>query len=492
MDDVTQMTAAAIAARIREQRLRAVDAVDAYLDRIATVDGDVAAYVTVLSDRARQTARDRDGEARVGRLRGPLHGVPIAIKDAIAIEGVPMTAGSSFLGREPSQRSATVVQRLEGAGAIVLGTTTLHEFALGTTSVNPHGRSPRNPWDLTRITGGSSGGSAAAVAAGLAACAVGTDTGGSIRLPGALCGIVGLKPTFGRVSRKDVLPLADSFDTVGPMVRTVEDAALLLEVMAGHDAGDPRSSPAPVERYLVAALGSIPSGLRVGRLSGAYFEADLDPAVAAALDEATRACERAGLVVRPVTVRAIEAAQRAQGTVLIVEAAAYHRVTYPGREAEYGPDVRSLLAQGAATPPAAVADARAVLAQLQTEMQTLQRDCPILLGPAVPIGAPRFADVDPTGPRWPEVRRVLTRFSRLFNATGLPTIVLPAGLTAEGLPVAVQLAAPPFAEGALLAVAHRLEGALGWSLPPLPFGRSQESTARGPKSPGSIRHHQEP
>jgi len=478
MSDAAQMTAAAIAARIREQRLRAVDAVDAYLERIATVDGDVAAYVTVLPDRARRTAGDRDAEVRAGRLRWPLHGVPIAIKDLIAVEGVPMTAGSSFLGREPSPQSATVVQRLEDAGAVVLGTTTLHEFALGTTSVNPHGRSPRNPWDLERITGGSSGGSAAAVAAGLAACAVGTDTGGSIRLPGALCGIVGLKPTFGRVSRRGVLPLADSFDTVGPMVRTVEDAALMLDVMAGHDAGDPRSSPAPVDRY-TAALGSIPSGLRVGRLSGTYFEADLDPAVAAALDEATRACERAGLPVQPVTLRLIEAAQQAQVTVLIAEAAVYHRATYPGREAEYGPDVGTLLAQGAATPPAAVAEARAVLARLQAEVQTLQQDCPILLGPAVSIGAPRFTDVEPTGPRWPEVRRVLTRFSRLFNATGLPTIVLPAGLTAEGLPVAVQLAAPPFAEGLLLAVARRVEAALAWSLPPLPRGRP---AARAPRS----------
>jgi aspartyl-tRNA(Asn)/glutamyl-tRNA(Gln) amidotransferase subunit A len=452
-DDVTQMTAAAIAAAVREGRLRAADAIEAYLERIAVVDEHVAAYVTVLADRARSAARERDAEAHAGRLRGPLHGVPIAIKDLIAIEGVPMTAGASFLG-QPSSQSAAVVARLQEAGAIVLGTTTLHEFALGMTSVNPHGRTPRNPWNLSCIAGGSSGGSAAAIAAGLAAAAVGTDTGGSIRIPAALCGIVGLKPTFGRVSRDGVLPLADSFDTVGPMVRTVEDAALMLEAMAGPDDADQRSGPPRI---------------RVGRLSGAYFEADLDPAVATALDDATRACERAGLSVRAVTLRTVEAAQQAQLTVLLAEAAAFHRSTYPSRDAEYGPDVRALLAQGAATPAAAVADARAVLEQAQAEVETLLGECPILLGPALPIGAPRFADVDPSGTRWPEVRRVLGRFSRLYNTTGLPAIVLPAGVTRDGLPVAVQLAAPRLAEGLLLSVARGVEAALGWSPPPLPL-----------------------
>lgn len=468
--DVTQMSAAAIAARIRDGRLRAADAVEAYLARAAAVDGQVAAYVTVLADRARSTARDRDADVHAGRLRGPLHGVPVAIKDLIAIEGVPMTAGSLFLGREPERRSAAVVRRLEEAGVVVLGTTTLHEFALGMTSVNPHGRTPRNPWDLERIAGGSSGGSAVAVAAGLAAGAIGTDTGGSIRIPGALCGIVGLKPTFGRVSRQGVLPLADSFDTVGPMVRTVEDAALFLEVLARGDPGDPRSTAAPEERY-TETLSSVPSGIRIGRLSGPYFESDLDPAVAAAMDQATRACARAGLSVRPVTLRSVEAGQHAQVTVLISEAAAFHRAAYPGREAEYGPDVRTLLAQGAALPAAAVDDARGVLAQVRAEVEALLRDCPILLGPALPIGAPRFADVDPSGSTWPEVRRVLGRFSRLFNTTGLPAIVLPAGLTRDGLPVAIQLAAPPFAEGLLLAVARQIEAVLEWALPLLPRGR---------------------
>jgi aspartyl-tRNA(Asn)/glutamyl-tRNA(Gln) amidotransferase subunit A len=475
MDEITRLTVADLAAGVRDGRVRVAEVVDAYLERIAEVDPHLCAYVRRLDDRARRMARQLDAEVRAGRLRGPLHGVPVAIKDLIAIEGVPMTAGSSFLGREPSRESATVVRRLKDAGAVVLGTTALHEFALGMTSVNPHGRTPRNPWDPERIAGGSSGGSAVAVAAGLAAAAVGTDTGGSIRIPAALCGLVGLKPTFGRVSRHGVLPLAESFDTVGPMGRSVEDAALMLEVMAGRDAADPHSSPSPADRY-TALLGSAP-GVRVGRLSGPYFEADLDPAVARGVEEAARACADAGFSVHPVTLRTIEAAHQAQLTALLAEAAAYHQTAYPGRESAYGPDVRALLAQGAATPPEAVSAARAALADLQAEVAALQRETPILLAPAVPIGAPRIADVDPAGTRWQEIRRALGRFSRLFNATGLPAIVLPAGLTAEGLPVAVQLAAPSLAEALLLAVAWRLEEALSGTIPPLPHnGRAARAS----------------
>ncbi|MGH2349720.1 MAG: amidase [bacterium] len=466
MSEITHLSAAALAARIRGGRLTSADAVEAYLARIAAVDARVGAYVRVLSERARTQARALDAEISSGRLRGPLHGVPVAIKDLFAIEGVPMAAGSSFLV-EPSRETATVVQRLEAAGAIVLGTTTLHEFALGMTSVNPHGPSPRNPWHLDRITGGSSGGSAAAVAAGLAAGAIGSDTGGSIRIPGALSGIVGLKPTFGRVSRHGVLPLARSFDTVGPMVRTVEDAALFLEATAGSDEADPHSAPAPVGRY-AQEMTQLPSGLRIGRLSGPHFDDDVDPAVSRALDEATRWLAASGASVHPVLLQNFEAGHRAQVTLLLAEAGTFHRGAFPGHEREYGLDVRRLLEQGASTPAAELDAARAAMGQLQAEVATLLTNYPVLLGPAMQAGAPRIADVDPAGERWPEIRRVLGRFSRLYNATGLPAIVIPADLDTDGLPVAVQLAAGPFQEGLLLAVARRLEQEIGWSLPELP------------------------
>ncbi len=466
MNEITRLTAAALAARIREGRLTPADVVDAYLARITAVDPVVAAYVRVLAERARARARALDTETRAG-ARGPLHGVPVAIKDLIAIAGVPMTAGSSFLGVEPEPETATVVRRLEAAGAIVLGTTVLNEFALGTTGVNPHSRTPRNPWNLDRIVGGSSSGSGAAVASRLAAAAIGTDTGGSIRIPAALCGIVGLKPTFGRISRHGVLPLAGSFDTVGPMVRTVEDAALMLEVMAGADPADPHCSLTPAGRYL-EEMRRDPRGLHVARLSGSFFEDDLDPAAVHALDAATRALQRAGLRIRAVMLRTIEAGHDAQLAILRAEAAVFHRATFPGREADYNPDVRAILEQGASISPAALDEARVALRELQAEIAAVLHDCPVLLAPAVPVGAARIADADPRGPHWPEIRRQLGRFTRLFNAVGLPTLVLPAGLTAERLPIALQLAAPPFEEGMLLSVAHRLEQAIGWSLPDLP------------------------
>lgn len=450
MSEITRLSASALAEQIRAGRLTAGQAVEAYLARIAAVDPVVTAYVTVLDDRAREAARARDAEARAGRWRGPLHGVPIAVKDLIEIAGVPMTAGSSFLGATPSPRTAEVVARLEAAGAIVLGTTALHEFALGMTSRNPHGRTPRNPWRLDRITGGSSGGSAAAVAAGLAAGAVGTDTGGSIRIPAALCGIVGFKPGFGRISREGVLPLAGSFDTVGPMARCVADAALLFAAMAG-------CAPAPTTE----------PGLRIGRLSGVPFESDLDPAVARAMDAAAGAFAQAGFAVRSVSLERAEEANQAQVTLLLAEAAAFHRAAFPGQDDRYGPDVRALLDQGAAVTPAALAAARDAQARAAADLDRVFAEVDLLLGPALPAGAPRLDDADPQGAAWPRLRAMLGRFSRIYNLAGLPAIVLPVGLTQEGLPVAVQLAAPASADLRLLGAALRLEQALGWTLPDL-------------------------
>jgi aspartyl-tRNA(Asn)/glutamyl-tRNA(Gln) amidotransferase subunit A len=305
MPEITMMPAAALAAAIARGALAARDAVEAYLARIARVDSRVEAYVSVLAVDAQDEARRLDAEARAGRLRGILHGVPVAVKDLLAVRGVPMSAGSTMLGPDPAPHDAAAVRRLRDAGAVVLGVTALNEFAMGTTGVNPHSRTARNPWNLDRITGGSSSGSAAAMAAGLAAAAIGTDTGGSIRIPAALCGIVGLKPTFGRVSRAGVFPLAGSFDTVGPMVRTVEDAALLLEVLAGPDVADAGTIQAPPGRYR-DEMARDPSGLRVGRLSGAFFESNLDPAVARGLEAVTLALERSGVRVVPVTLPSIE------------------------------------------------------------------------------------------------------------------------------------------------------------------------------------------
>jgi aspartyl-tRNA(Asn)/glutamyl-tRNA(Gln) amidotransferase subunit A len=465
------MPAAALAAAIRERRFSTAEVVEAYLERINRFDGAVRGYVTVLAERARQEAQRRDAAVAAGNTLGPMHGVPVAIKDLMTIKGVPMTAGSSFLGREPAQETATVVRRLEMAGAVVLGTTTLHEFAFGMTSVNRQGRWPRNPWRLDRVCGGSSGGSAAVVAAGMAPWAVGSDTGGSIRIPAAFCGVVGLKPTYSRVSRHAVLPLAETFDTLGPMTRTVEDAALMLEIIAGADRLDSHTSYEPVPSYR-SQMRVDPAGLAVGRIRGAYFDADLDPAVERGLDDVTRVLAGLGIRTRDVEIKDMDAVQQAQLAILGSEAAAFHQAAFPGRLSEYAADVRSNLERGAALSVSEVAAAREVMGRTTRELEGLLRDTPVLLTPMIAIGAPAITDADPDGPRWPDLRRLVGRFTRLFNLTGLPTISLPVGLTAEGLPVAVQLSAGPFAEGRLLSVARRVESAIGWSLPDLPRASS--------------------
>ena len=251
------------------------------------------------------------------------------------------------------------------------------------------------------------------------------------------------------------------------MARTVEDAALMLEVIAGPDPADPHCSGAPIGRYR-EEMARDPAGVGVARLAGPFFEVDLDPAVARALDDVTRALEHGGMIVRPVMLGTVEAGHEAQLAVLRAEAYAFHRATFPGREAEYNPDVHTILESGGSISPAALDEARATLDRFQAEVADVLSDHQVLLAPAVPMGAARIADADPRGPHWPEIRRQLGRFTRIFNATGLPTVVLPAGLTREGLPVAVQLAAAPFAEGLLLATARRVEQAIGWSLPELP------------------------
>jgi Asp-tRNA(Asn)/Glu-tRNA(Gln) amidotransferase A subunit family amidase len=264
-----------------------------------------------------------------------------------------------------------------------------------------------------------------------------------------------------------VFPLAGTFDTVGPMVRTVEDAAIVLEAIAGHDPSDPASRDVPAGRYHNEMFHDA-AGVSVARLSGAFFESDLDPAVASGLEAASAALEARGMPVRAVTLASVEAAHDAQLVVLRYEAAAIHRRRFAGREAEYNPDVRALLDQGASIPAAAADEARGVLARFQCEVADVLAGCPILLAPAVPIGAPLIADADPQGPLWAEIRRRVGRFTRIFNATGLPTIAMPVGFTAGGLPVGIQLASAPFAEGLLLNAARQVEAAIGWSIPELP------------------------
>lgn len=462
---VTSDRLASLAQAIHAGALSPVDLVEGCLERIRQKDRVLRAFIRVDERTALAEAAAREREARQGAVRGPLHGIPVAVKDLFDQAGLPTTAGAAIRREHMAEETATAVRRLQDAGAIVIGKTNLHEFAFGVTSVNPHYGAVANPWDPECIAGGSSGGSAAAVAAGFCAAAMGTDTGGSIRIPAALCGIVGLKPTFGRVSRHGVVPLAWSFDTIGPMTRTVADAALMLSVLAGPDPRDPTTG-----RYgpFTDTAIDVPLAFRVGRLVGAFFEETLDDEVADALERTCDVLTRAGGRVIPVHVDTIDAGQVAQTTILFAEAAAYHQRAYPGGLAEYGPDVRELLAAGATIPATAYVEAQQVQAAVIGQVRRLLEDVDVLLCPTVPIPAPRIAEVDPTRSEgWRRVRAPLSRFTRLFNLTGLPAVSIPVGRTRAGLPIGAQLAAAPGQEGRLLGISAALEAAVGWELAPL-------------------------
>jgi aspartyl-tRNA(Asn)/glutamyl-tRNA(Gln) amidotransferase subunit A len=455
MSDLLDLSLSELSAQLRAGNVSPVEATTACLERIGERDGVLNSFLTVLAEPALAEARAREAELAEGRWRGPLHGVPIALKDLIHTAGVRTTSGSDVLREWVPDRDATVVRRLREAGAVLLGKLNMHEHAFGATSENPHFGPVRNPHDPERIAGGSSGGSAAAVAAGLCYGSLGSDTGGSIRCPAALCGIVGLKPTYGRVSRAGVLPLAWSLDHIGPMARTVTDAALMLEVIAGFDPADASSGRRAVPPYAARCEDAV-RGLRVG-LPREHFWRPAHPEVRAAALRAARVLEAEGAVVEEVSVPAMEFAQAAQSLTLCAEAAAYHRPQLTEHYARYGADVRMRLLQGLCISGTDYLDAQRARRAVRREFLDVLRTHDLLLTPAVPIPAPRVGEVsvEVDGISAPPLF-YLVRNTFPFNLTGLPAVTVPCG-TVEGLPVGVQLAGRPWEETTLLRAARRIE-----------------------------------
>ncbi|HEX7125480.1 MAG TPA: amidase [Thermodesulfobacteriota bacterium] len=447
--------------RLAEGGISAVDLTEAMLARIEALNPRLNAFLAVEADRARAAARESDARRAAGRARGPLDGIPIAVKDIVWRAGRPMTAGAKRPVVERAPEDATVVARLEAAGAIILGATGLHEFAYGVTSVNPHHGPVRNPWAIDRNPGGSSGGSGAAVAAGLAYGALGTDTGGSIRIPASVCGIVGLKPTYGRVSRHGVFPLAWSLDHVGPMTRRVEDAALLLEAIAGADPADPTASRRPVPAY-ASRLGRSANpplaGLRVGVPRGFFFDR-AEPEVAGIVRAAIDRLAGLGAAVREVALPKHEASVPAALLVLLAEAAAVHARRLAEAPGDYGEDVRARLEQGRLVPASDYLAAQRARAVVRRELAEVLREVDCIATPTTPTTAGPLSE-GASGPA-DAARRAMTHFTRPFNLTGFPALSMPCGFTAEGLPVGLQLVGRPFEEGTLLAAAAPLEAALG-------------------------------
>jgi aspartyl-tRNA(Asn)/glutamyl-tRNA(Gln) amidotransferase subunit A len=447
---------------LRERRVSPVELTEACLARIEAVEPRLNAFVTVTADLARAQAREAEAELAAGRYRGPLHGIPVAVKDLFATKGIRTTAGSRILATWIPEEDATVVRKLREAGAVLLGKLGLHEFAYGISSVNPHFGDVHNPWDTKKIPGGSSGGSAVAVVAGEAYAALGSDTGGSIRIPAALCGCVGLKPTYGRVSLFGAVPLAWSLDHPGPLARTVRDVAIATQAIAGHDPRDPISADRAVPDLLAGIERGAP-GLRVGVPTDHVWE-ECDPAIARAVRAAIETLARAGADVREIRwPRAAEYA-KAASAILGVEARAYHEGAFPGRAAEYGPLIRARLAsQGDVD---ADTYARSMRLLLEARAGAADRDLDgvdVLAMPTVPTRAWTIEQAKEIGrpSEW-------TRITRIFDLTGQPAISLPCGMDPDGLPIGLQLGGRMWDEATVLRAARAYEMVRGpFPLPPL-------------------------
>jgi amidase len=445
------------AALIKTGGVSPVELTRAMLERIERLDGRLYSYLTVTPEQALSAARTAEAEILRGELRGPLHGMPIGVKDLCATRGVRTTCASGVLVDAVPDHDATVVRRLTAAGAVVLGKLNLTEFAL--MGYHPSLPRPRNPWDLSRDTGGSSSGSAAATAAGLCFGSIGTDTGGSIRMPSAWCGVVGLKPTYGRVSRAGVFPLGASLDHVGPMTRRVADAAVMLDVMAGYDPDDPTTLREPAPRC-ADAIGGAMRGVRIGW--DARFVADgAQAGVAAAVQEAVQALAGQGAEVVELTLPPVQDLLPAWPILCAGEAAAAHAATFPARAADYGPTFRSFLEYAGtlrAQDYAACHDARL---QWTGRLRGVFESIDLLACASTFMAAPPLQLIDPIAPFSPAIAPFM-RFTAPFNFSGSPTLSLPCGFSRDGLPYSLQLVARHGEEALLCRVGHVYEQSTDW------------------------------
>jgi aspartyl-tRNA(Asn)/glutamyl-tRNA(Gln) amidotransferase subunit A len=439
---------------LRRRKISCTELTSEALAKVRELNPKLNAFITVTADAAISRARALDEELARGQDRGPLHGIPIAHKDLILTKGVRTTSGSKLYENDIPNYSASVVERLDSAGTVTIGKLGLHELAYGVTSTNPLFGAVHNPHNPHHIPGGSSGGSGAAVASGMVFMATGTDTGGSIRIPASYCGTVGLKPTYGLVSRFGVRPLSLSLDHVGPLTRTVRDTQLVMDVIAGHDERDSSSSSRQdwsFERPL--------SGLTVGVPENFYFDR-IDPEVESAVRTAAGACAIIGANVVAVRVPDIQALNMIARLILLVEASAVFENRLAERD-QFGEDVLALLDQGRLVPGTDYVNAQRLRKVFVTEFQRLFQRIDVLLTPATPIVAPLIGQktVD-LGGQPMDTRLATTLFMRGINALGLPALSLPCGTSKSGLPIGAQLIGRPFEDGVLMGLGGALESAL--------------------------------
>ena len=460
-NELHYLTISEAAELIRSGQLSPRELVDAHLRRIEQTDARLNSFITLLADEANAAAASAETDIQNGNYRGALHGIPIGLKDLYYTKGVRTTVGSKIMDDFAPDYDAAVTERFRDAGAILLGKLQMHEFALGATSENPHHGPAHNPWDISRITGGSSGGSGSSVAAGQCMAALGSDTGGSIRIPSAACGIVGHKPTFGRVSRHGVFPLANSLDTVGPMTRSVTDAAIVMNTIAGHDPRDRQCANRPDEDF-ARLLGQDIAGLRIG-VPQEYFYDAIDDEVRSAVNAAAQKLAELGANVEECSIPALNDSISISGTILLTEAAEIHLDNLRERADDIGADVRGRLEEGAMTPAVAYIAAQRARTQFNAAFADAMKTYDILLAPTVAAPAPKIdADIVEVGGRPEHKLALMPRLTRPHNICGIPTISVPCGFSGDGLPIGVQLAARPFEDALALQVAHAYEQATDW------------------------------
>ena len=457
MSELTTLSLREVAAKIRSREVSPVEVTQACLDRAAATDDRLNAFSSVMSDSALSEAKAAEAEIAAANWKGELHGIPVGIKELYDVAGVPTTSSSDVRANWMAAEDSASVQQLREAGAVILGKTHTHEFAYGISTPKS-----RNPWNTDCIPGGSSGGSGASVAAGSTYMSMGSDTGGSIRIPAAVCGTVGLKPTFGRCSRAGVTSLSWSLDHVGPLTRTVADAAVCLNALAGYDPRDPGSVDAPIEDY-TAALGKGVKGMRIGVPTNYYF-APIDAEVESAVRAAIGLLAGEGAVISEVEIPYAEQIMSVEFALCLPEASEYHRRMLRETPELYTEDVRTFLEAGELVPATRYIQALRVRNLMQQAWARMFADIDVLMAPAVPSPATKIGQetVDWGGGNEEPVTPVFVRLSAPANVTGLPSIATPCGFTQSGLPVAFQAIARPFAEATSIRLCDAYQRMTDW------------------------------
>ena len=439
---------------IRKKNISPIELVEAYLRQIDNEETKINAFITVTAEEARRQAK----KAEILQMKlsaeemSPLLGIPFAVKDLYDTVGIRTTAGTSYLAKNIPSEDAEVVTQLKNAGMILLGKTNTHEIALGVTTVNPHYGSTKNPHNLTRIAGGSSGGSAAALSAEMCPAALGTDTGGSIRIPASLCGVVGLKPTRGRVSLRGIMPLSWNLDHAGPMTRSVEDAGLMLNAMAGYDALDVYSAKRPSEDFASIREAS----LKHARIGVAEYYLDLaEEEVASAVRESATVFQSLGASVESVDISWLDEAYRANALMTPADGAAYHRERLKNSPEVFGEDVLRRLKMGAAYTGSEYVLARRTQAEMKWRVARFFEKYDFLLLPTTALTAPPIEGKDAV-----EQAKLLTRFTAPFNLTGVPALSIPCGFDKSGLPIGLQIVGAAWEERGVLKLGYAYEGAV--------------------------------